>query len=142
MLSDRGRIGFVPSAIPWLTHPNAYCQSPVCNPSRASLMTSLYPETSGIDFLNPDIAASPVAKQSITMPKRFESEGYHGTAGGKPFAAAEKSGGDPRSGVDRPSILRGLAAFPMRQFFFRRRVLYGAIVMRYMRRPSGAAVSV
>ncbi len=34
---------------------NAQCQSPVCNPSRASLMTSLYPSTSGIYFLNPDL---------------------------------------------------------------------------------------
>ena len=32
---------------------NAHCQSPVCNPSRASLMTSLYPSTSGVYFLNP-----------------------------------------------------------------------------------------
>ena len=32
---------------------NAHCQSPVCNPSRASMMTSLYPETSGIYFLTP-----------------------------------------------------------------------------------------
>jgi arylsulfatase A-like enzyme len=27
---------------------NAHCQSPVCNPSRASMMTSLYPSTTGI----------------------------------------------------------------------------------------------
>ena len=27
---------------------NAHCQAPVCNPSRASVMTSLYPSTSGI----------------------------------------------------------------------------------------------
>ena len=68
---------------------NAHTAAPVCNPSRASLMTSLYPETSGIYFLNPSISASPVAKNSITMPKRFEKEGYHVTAGGKLFHSAE-----------------------------------------------------
>ena len=51
---------------------NAQCQSPVCNPSRASLMTSLYPSTSGIYFLNPDLKESPVASKSKLMPQRFE----------------------------------------------------------------------
>ena len=70
---------------------NAHCQSPVCNPSRASMMTSLYPESSGIYFLNPDIASSPVGKASITLPKRFEREGYHVTAAGKLFHGRENA---------------------------------------------------
>jgi len=64
---------------------NAHCQSPVCNPSRASLMTSLYPSTSGIYFLNPDLNQSPVSKKSKLMPQRFADEGYHVTAAGKLF---------------------------------------------------------
>ena len=64
---------------------NAHCQSPVCNPSRASLMTSLYPSTSGIYFLSPDIKESPVASKSIVIPRRFEKEGYHVFAAGKLF---------------------------------------------------------
>ena len=64
---------------------NAHCQSPVCNPSRASLMTSLYPSTSGIYFLNPDVKESPVASKSIVMPRRFEKEGYNVFAAGKLF---------------------------------------------------------
>ncbi|MFC7335646.1 sulfatase [Haloferula chungangensis] len=68
---------------------NAHCQAPVCNPSRASLMTSLYPETSGIYFLDPEISASPVAKSAITLPKRFAKEGYHVSGAGKLFHNTE-----------------------------------------------------
>ncbi|MBC8767700.1 sulfatase [Arenibacter sp. BSSL-BM3] len=64
---------------------NAHCQAPVCNPSRASVMTSLYPSTSGIYFLNPDITESPVASKNIVMPKRFQQEGYNVFAAGKIF---------------------------------------------------------
>jgi arylsulfatase A-like enzyme len=64
---------------------NAHCQSPVCNPSRASLMTSLYPSSSGIYFLNPDLRESPVASRSTLMPQRFQDEGYYVTAAGKLF---------------------------------------------------------
>ncbi|MDB4292593.1 sulfatase [Maribacter sp.] len=68
---------------------NAHCQAPVCNPSRASLMTSLYPSTSGIYFLNPDITESPVGGQNTVMPKRFEQEGYNVFGAGKLFHNAK-----------------------------------------------------
>tara|TARA_B110000093_G_scaffold115734_1_gene124003 strand:- start:1471 stop:2916 length:1446 start_codon:yes stop_codon:yes gene_type:complete len=64
---------------------NAHCQSPVCNPSRASMMTSLYPSTSGVYFLDPDLSESPVAKKNTLLPKRFQNEGYHVTGAGKLF---------------------------------------------------------
>jgi arylsulfatase A-like enzyme len=64
---------------------NAQCQSPVCNPSRASLMTSLYPSTSGIYFLDPDLKDSPVASKSKLMPERFQEEGYKVFGAGKLF---------------------------------------------------------
>jgi len=68
---------------------NAHCQSPVCNPSRGSMMTSLYPETSGVYFLSPDLSQSPVAVRNTLLPKRFQKEGYHVSAAGKLFHGSQ-----------------------------------------------------
>lgn len=64
---------------------NAHCQTAICNPSRASLMTSLYPSTTGIYFNNGRIEDSPVTDTGRVMTRRFEKEGYHVTAAGKLF---------------------------------------------------------
>lgn len=68
---------------------NAHCQAAVCNPSRASLMTSLYPETSGIYFLSPSLNRVPELKGVLTMPERFAKEGYEVAAAGKLFHSVE-----------------------------------------------------
>lgn len=62
---------------------NAHCQSPVCNPSRASLFTSQYPSTSGIYFLSPDLKESPVSSKITMLPQRFQKEGYDVSGVGK-----------------------------------------------------------
>ena len=64
---------------------NAQCQSPVCNSSRASLMASLYPSTSGVYFLKPDLKESPVSQKNVLLPKRFENDGFDVTGVGKLF---------------------------------------------------------
>jgi arylsulfatase A-like enzyme len=64
---------------------NAHCQAPVCRPSRASLMTGLYPSTTGLYFLNPSIEQSKVARQVPTLPERFAKAGYRTLGVGKLF---------------------------------------------------------
>lgn len=62
---------------------NAHCQSPLCNPSRSSLMTGLRPTTTGIYGLAPGIRDVDVTKDWVTLPQTYTQSGYHTYACGK-----------------------------------------------------------
>ena len=62
---------------------NAYCQSPLCNPSRTSVMTGLRPSTSGIYSLTPSFRTVPKYKNYVSMPKAFQINGYETSSCGK-----------------------------------------------------------
>lgn len=62
---------------------NAHCQAPICTPSRASLVSGLYPHTTGLYFLNPGLEASPVMKGRRTLVEHFAAEGYLTFGAGK-----------------------------------------------------------
>lgn len=64
---------------------NAHCQSPVCNPSRSSLMTGRHPHSSGVYFLSPDLQQAPALQGLDTLPERFAKHGYQTLAAGKLF---------------------------------------------------------
>src|SRR5213080_1605573 len=62
---------------------NAHCQAPLCNPSRASLLTGLRPSTTGIYGLKPGIRAVDALKDHVTLPQYFGSQGYFTFTAGK-----------------------------------------------------------
>jgi arylsulfatase A-like enzyme len=65
---------------------NNHCQAPICGPSRASLMTGLYPSTTGIylQLRDGDIQkASPAAAKSVFLTEWFRRNGYKVMGAGK-----------------------------------------------------------
>lgn len=60
---------------------NAFCQSAVCNPSRASLMTGLRPNSNKVWDLWTDFRET--VPEVVTLPQHFKNNGYHAAAIGK-----------------------------------------------------------
>ncbi len=79
----------------------AYCQQAVCNPSRASVMTSLRPETLGVLDLKTDFRTT--RPDAVTVAEHFGSHGYRTWAIGKIFHNIfpdERSWTDPKTFLD------------------------------------------
>lgn len=73
----------------------AYCQQAVCNPSRASLMTGLRPDSGRVWDLqthfrdmNPDV---------VTVSQHFKNNGYHSEGMGKIYHTGHGNRNDPMS---------------------------------------------
>lgn len=66
-----------------MTFRRAYCQYPVCGPSRASFLSGLYPETSGV--LGNTLDISQTRPGTVTLPQAFQRQGYWTASTGKVF---------------------------------------------------------
>ncbi|MFC1736677.1 sulfatase-like hydrolase/transferase [Candidatus Hydrogenedentota bacterium] len=67
---------------------NAHCQAPLCNPSRASVMTGILPSTSGI-YSGGSWRASPALASAVTIPEHFSAHGYNSVGVGKIFHSGQ-----------------------------------------------------
>jgi arylsulfatase A-like enzyme len=60
---------------------NAHCAAPVCNPSRAAILTGLRPSTTGI-YAN-EVSWFEAIPEARSLPQHFKESGYYVAGGGK-----------------------------------------------------------
>lgn len=75
-----------------MTFQRAFCQYPVCGPSRASFLSGLYPESTGVLDNQADIRE--VRPNTLTMPSFFRQNGYWTGSVGKVFHSPRHEPGD------------------------------------------------
>jgi iduronate 2-sulfatase len=85
----------------------AYCQSPVCNPSRASVLTGMRPDTHGVFDLYTHFRTN--LPEVVTLPQHFMANGYHAAAVGKIF---HNDLPDPKSWSEPRELLPGFPFDP------------------------------
>lgn len=87
---------------------NAHCQAPICMPSRASLLTGMYPFHTGVYLLEPsDVRQIPTIADLVLLPQYFANHGYKTLGVGKILHHSfdgffQESGGNPGAGPVRP----------------------------------------
>ncbi|HBY58628.1 MAG TPA: iduronate-2-sulfatase, partial [Solibacterales bacterium] len=76
---------------------SAHCAAPLCNPSRAALMTGLRPSTTGVYQNNQPFRRSARGRDAVTLTERLRASGYTAIGSGKIYHGGFP---DPRSWDD------------------------------------------
>ena len=116
-LADRG-VSFV----------NAHCNDPICAPSRSSMMTGLYPQTSGLYWFE-DYRKNAILGKSVTLTEHLSVNGYgvygvgkiyHGNQDPHQFYVEHGGSGNigPWPWDGRKGTRRGFIPHPQQLFFY------------------------
>jgi iduronate 2-sulfatase len=79
-------------AVEAMTFRRAYCQYPVCGPSRASFLNGLYPESTGV--VNNDADIRTTRPGTVSLPQAFKESGYWTASVGKIFHSTRHEHGE------------------------------------------------
>lgn len=107
---------------------NAHCNDPICAPSRSSMLTGLYPQTSSLYWFE-DYRQNAVLSQSKTLTEHLATNGYnvysvgkiyHGNQDPKGFFANKGPAGNigPWPWDGTKATQRGLIPHPQQMFFY------------------------
>ncbi len=64
---------------------NAHCPAPLCNASRAALLTGVRPSSSGVYTNSQPMRHAEALRDAVTLPQYFMANGYRAMGGGKIF---------------------------------------------------------